>query len=86
MTRFAALLIALFCLAFPLVTDAQAPGLPPRDSNPRPQTGTGTIRGRVVAMQTGQGLRRAQVMLGVAPSPTRPVDTSSPASLPARSS
>src|SRR5687768_3688330 len=61
MTRFVALVIALLCLASPIPTDAQAPGLPPRDSNPRPHTGTSRIRGRVVAAQTGQPLGRAQV-------------------------
>src|SRR5687767_11295817 len=64
MTRLVVLVVAFLCLTSPISTEAQAPGLPPRDANVRPQTGTARIRGRVVAMQTGQALRRAQVMLG----------------------
>src|SRR5688572_4732434 len=42
---------------------AQVPGLPARDSAPRPQTGTGVIRGRVTGSPDGTPLRRAQVTL-----------------------
>src|SRR5262245_12492572 len=60
-----ALLVAWSCLpAF-----AQAPGLPippgaaaPRDTTP-PKIGTAIIRGRVVASDNGQPLRRAQVRI-----------------------
>src|SRR5687768_12727333 len=46
-----------------LPTGAQRPGLPPRDTAPRPQTGTARIRGRVVAAQSSTPLRRAQIDL-----------------------
>lgn len=44
---------------------AQQPGLPPpRDTNARaPEQGTARLRGRVLALQTGQPLRRAQISL-----------------------
>ena len=42
---------------------AQAPA-PPRDRSAQPLSGTGRIRGRVVAADTGAPLRRAQVRLG----------------------
>src|ERR1043166_6043772 len=40
----------------------QRPGLPPRDNTAVP-TGTARLRGRVVSAETGQPLRRAQVMV-----------------------
>jgi hypothetical protein len=43
--------------------EAQAP-MPPRDRSAPPPSGTGRIRGRVVAADTGAPLRRAQVHLG----------------------
>jgi hypothetical protein len=53
---------------------AQLPGMPPRDNNrAAPQTGTAKIRGRVVAAQTGQPLRRAQVTLSGTPTSPLPV-------------
>lgn len=55
----------------PTPTGAQAPGLPPRDNRAaQPQTGTALIRGRVVAAQTGQPLRRAQITLASSAAPT----------------
>ena len=69
MSRFCAFLVA-FLLA-PAALSAQAgvpqqfpgvpglPGLPPRDTTPK--TGTARIRGRVIAADTGQPLRKAQV-------------------------
>src|SRR5688572_1980105 len=51
-------------------TGAVLPGLP--SPGPRaPQTGTGRIRGRILAAQTGTPLRRAQVTLGVPASQAR---------------
>jgi protocatechuate 3,4-dioxygenase beta subunit len=51
-------------------TGAALPGMP--SLGPRaPQTGTGRIRGRIVAAQTGVPLRRAQVTLGVPAAPGR---------------
>jgi hypothetical protein len=41
----------------------QTPQAAPRDVPQRPQTGTGTIRGRVTAADTGLPLHRAFVLL-----------------------
>ena len=43
--------------------EAQTP-IPPRDRSAPPPSGTGRIRGRVVAADTGAPLRRAQIHLG----------------------
>ena len=40
---------------------AGGPGMPPRDARPAQQAGTATIRGRIVAADTGAPVRRAQV-------------------------
>src|SRR5437773_6473023 len=42
------------------------PGMPPRDPTQPAKTGTATLRGHVVAADTGQPLRKAQVRI-VAP-------------------
>jgi protocatechuate 3,4-dioxygenase beta subunit len=50
----------------PGMPEPGSPGRPPRDSSsrtPPPATGTGVIRGVVVAAETGHPLRRARVML-----------------------
>jgi len=48
------------------VRPGSATALPAVPTGPRaPQTGTGRIRGRIVAAQTGTPLRRAQVTLGI---------------------
>ena len=45
-------------------------GMPPRDTVRRPEpVGTGAIRGRVIAADTGNPIRRATVNLSVAPPP-----------------
>jgi hypothetical protein len=57
-------------------------GLPPRDVVNRPDpVGTGAIRGRVVAADTGSPIRRANVTLSAAPPvvPTAPATTPPPA-------
>lgn len=51
-------------------------GQPPRDAVQRPEpTGTGIIRGRVVAADTGSPIRRAMVNLSPAAPPTPPPGT-----------
>ena len=40
-----------------------AQGQPPRDARPATQTGTATVRGRVLAADTGKPLRRARITL-----------------------
>lgn len=50
----------------PMSTRPGLPGAPPRDSSakgPAAAVGTGVVRGRVVALDTGLPLRRARVML-----------------------
>jgi hypothetical protein len=49
--------------SFAMSSAAQAPVVPPRDRPLQAATGTGRIRGRVVAADTGAPLRRAQVRL-----------------------
>jgi protocatechuate 3,4-dioxygenase beta subunit len=44
-------------------TQVPMPQLPPRDSAQSPKAGTATLRGRVVAADTGQPLRKAQVRI-----------------------
>lgn len=54
-------------------------GQPPRDVGRRPEpTGTGVIRGRVVAADTGNPIRRAMVNLSPMAPPMRPIGTSPP--------
>lgn len=56
-----------------------AQGQPPRDIVRRPQpTGTGVIRGRVVAADTGNPIRRAMVNLSPMAPPMRPLGTPPP--------
>lgn len=54
---------------------APAPGVPPRDTSARrvAETGSGVIRGRVVALETGLALRRAMVHLFGAGQPRRAI-------------
>jgi hypothetical protein len=52
-----------------LPSGAQRPGLPPRDTAQRPQTGTARIRGRVLAAAGNSPLRRAQISLVAADNP-----------------
>ena len=52
-----------------LPTGAQRPGLPPRDTAQRPQTGTARIRGRVMAAAGNTPLRRAQISLTATDNP-----------------
>ena len=44
-------------------TGTQRPGMPPRDTARPAQTGTARLRGRVVSLETGAPLRRAQVSI-----------------------
>src|SRR5206468_2279790 len=65
--RLAALALVVFAIsavaAAQTVPRAVAPGLQPRD-NVQPQTtGTSRIRGRVVALDTGQAIRKAVVRI-----------------------
>jgi Carboxypeptidase regulatory-like domain len=57
-------------------TGAVLPGMPSLGTR-APQTGTGRIRGRIVAAQTGTPLRRAQVTLGIPASQARSTLTDS---------
>src|SRR5687768_8373908 len=50
------------------------PGLPPRDIA-RPQTGTARLRGRVVSLESGTPLRRAQVSIAGAEGQLRRLTT-----------
>jgi hypothetical protein len=52
-----------------LPTGAQRPGLPPRDTAQRPQTGTARIRGRVLTAAGNTPLRRAQIGLTATDNP-----------------
>ena len=55
---------ALIVVASLVVCAAAQTPIPPRDRSAPPPSGTGRIRGRVVAADTGAPLRRAQVHLG----------------------
>ena len=61
-------------LAAALLVVAQAPRDPGRRPPPEP-AGTAVVRGRVVAADTGNPIRRATVNLSMMPSPTAPVTT-----------
>jgi protocatechuate 3,4-dioxygenase beta subunit len=73
----AVLLASLFSLQ-PQV--APLPSQPPRDRVPRQEpTGTGIIRGRVVAADTGMPIRRASINLSYTPPPLQQTAASPPA-------
>jgi hypothetical protein len=55
------LVVLVMVSVFAASAGAQAPVVPPRDRPPQAATGTGRIRGRVIAADTGTPLRRAQV-------------------------
>jgi len=61
----ALLVVVLFVVSVSasLVAQGAAPGPPPRDTSQRQPTGTGRIRGRVVAAVTNVPLRRVQMVL-----------------------
>ena len=52
------------------------PGMPPRDARSPAQTGTGVIRGRVLAADTGRPLRRARINVTAPELGPQPVNTS----------
>src|SRR5690349_7550021 len=58
-------------------TAGTAPGAPPRDPSaaPAPEKGTGVLRGRVVALDTGLPLPRARVTLNAPTGKRRSVTT-----------
>jgi protocatechuate 3,4-dioxygenase beta subunit len=67
----------------PALPRPAAGGQPPRDVVRRPEpTGTGVIRGRVVAADTGNPIRRAMVNLSPMAPPMRPVGTTPPGTPP----
>ena len=83
--RIAVPLACLFLLAcqlapvFPQVAHPVGPPrMPPRDGAAQPQTGTATLRGRVVAADSGRPLRRARITLtaeGLGPEGRRTTST-----------
>jgi len=52
-----------FRVEFPVAPGAQPPQMPPRDPTQPAKTGSATIRGHVVAADSGQPLRKAQVRI-----------------------
>ena len=52
-----------FTVEFPAGPGAQPPQMPPRDPTQPAKTGSATIRGHVVAADSGQPLRKAQVRI-----------------------
>src|SRR5687768_2333586 len=72
MTRFQILLVVLLWVTCASDNLAAQTATPPRDTAKPVLTGTGTIRGRVVAAVTNTPLHRAQVMLRWAENPDMP--------------